>query len=48
MMHDLYELWTQLSEEEGVTPSDDKCIIIIVDDTFLFSVSEDTNFIIGV
>jgi hypothetical protein len=46
MMHDLRELWTQLCEEAGVAPSDDKGSTIIMDDTFLFSASEDNAFII--
>ncbi len=46
MMHDLRELWTQLCEEEGVPPSDDEGSTIIMDDTFLFSASEDNAFIL--
>jgi hypothetical protein len=46
MMHDLRELWTQLCEQEGVAPSDNEGSTIIMDNTFLFSASEDNAFII--
>jgi hypothetical protein len=46
MMHDLRELWTQLCEQEGITPSNNEGSTIIMDDTFLFSASEDNAFII--
>jgi hypothetical protein len=46
MMHDLRELWTTLCEEYGVPNSDDEGSTIIMDDTFLFSASEDNAFIL--
>jgi hypothetical protein len=46
MMHDLRELWTQLCDEEGVPSSADEGSTIIMDDTFLFSASEDNSFIL--
>jgi hypothetical protein len=46
MMHDLHELWTQLCEQEGVAPSDNEGSTIIMDNTFLFSASEDNAIII--
>jgi hypothetical protein len=46
MMHNLRELWTTLCEEYGVPNSDDEGSTIIMDDTFLFSASEDNTFIL--
>jgi hypothetical protein len=46
MMHDLRDLWTQLCKEYGVNPGDDEGTTIIMDDTFIFSATEDNAFII--
>jgi hypothetical protein len=45
MMHDLCELWTEMCREHGVTPSESEGSTIIMDDKFLFSVSEENAFI---
>ena len=46
IMHDLKALWTAMSSEEGVAPSDDNGTKIIIDDIMLFAVKEDNAFII--
>ena len=46
MMHDLKALWTELSVERGVPPSDSEGSTIIIDDIFVFAVSEDNTFIL--
>jgi hypothetical protein len=46
MMHDLKEFWTAKCAEYGIVPSENEGTTIIMDDTFVFSVSEDNMFII--
>jgi hypothetical protein len=46
MMHDLKALWTKLCEKEGITPSENEGTTIIIDDIFLYAISEDNAFII--
>jgi hypothetical protein len=45
MMHDLQELWTNMCCQHGITPSASEGTTIIMDDTFLFSVSVENAFI---
>ena len=46
MMHDLKALWTDLCHKYGIKPSHDEGTTIIIDDIFVFAVSEDNSFII--
>jgi hypothetical protein len=45
MMHDMQELWTDLCRQSGIKPSPSKGSTIIMDNTFLFSVSLENAFI---
>jgi hypothetical protein len=46
MMYDLKELWDTECEKAGVDPSHNEGTTIIIDDTFLYGVSEDRTYIL--
>ena len=46
IMHNMKALWMQLCEKCGVPPSQDEGTTIIIDDIFIYAVTEDNIFII--
>ena len=46
MMYDLKELWDEECIKEGIKPSHNEGTTIIIDDTFMYGVSEDRAFIL--
>ena len=46
MMHDLKQLWMNLSAKRGIPSSENEGSTIIVDDVFIFAISKDDAFIL--
>ena len=47
MAHDLQEIWRDLAIKEGVRIGEDEGSTIIIDDTLLFSVTEENMFLLA-